>query len=154
MILIQEFILISNLSILNSILKARNMTLKYDLFSEAHYTSIYLRKWNYTFQKCRLEFHSTSNLVFSRISVSGSVEICEFMNISVKLLIYIIKQDSHVYVPSSRPNGWTDWADFFLWTLRGGRGVKKNRKYFFQIFFSKFFFFNIFFSTGNAGPFS
>ena len=28
-------------------------------------------------------------------------------------VIYIIKQDSHIYVPYSRPNGWTDWAEIF-----------------------------------------
>ena len=40
-------------------------------------------------------------------------------------IIYIIKQDIHTYkyVPYSRPNGWTKWAEFFLWTLRGFRGV-------------------------------
>ena len=37
------------------------------------------------------------------------------------LKIYIIKQDIRIYVPYSRPNGWTDWAEIFLWTLRGGR---------------------------------
>ena len=26
--------------------------------------------------------------------------------------IYIIKQDIHIYVPSGRPNGWTEWAEF------------------------------------------
>ena len=28
-------------------------------------------------------------------------------------LIYIIKQDIRKYVPYSRPNGWTDWAEIF-----------------------------------------
>ena len=28
----------------------------------------------------------------------------------------------------SRLNGWTDWGDIFLWTLRGGRGVFKALK--------------------------
>ena len=27
--------------------------------------------------------------------------------------IYIIKQDIRIYVPYSRPNGWTDWAEIF-----------------------------------------
>ena len=27
--------------------------------------------------------------------------------------IYTIKQDIRIYVPYSRPNGWTDWAEIF-----------------------------------------
>ena len=37
-------------------------------------------------------------------------------------VIYIIKQDIRLYVPYSRPNGWTDWAEFFcghLWVAGG-----------------------------------
>jgi len=30
-----------------------------------------------------------------------------------KLTIYILKQDIRIYVHSNRPNGWTEWADFF-----------------------------------------
>ena len=30
-----------------------------------------------------------------------------------KKYIYIIKQDIRIYVPYSRPNGWTDWAEIF-----------------------------------------
>ena len=33
--------------------------------------------------------------------------------------IYIIKQDIRIYVPYSRPNCWTDWAEIF----RGHSGV-------------------------------
>ena len=29
---------------------------------------------------------------------------------------------SYIYVAYSRPNGWTDWAEIFLWILMGGRG--------------------------------
>ena len=34
-----------------------------------------------------------------------------------ELLIYIIKQDIRIYkyVAYKRPNGWTDWAEFFSW---------------------------------------
>ena len=28
-------------------------------------------------------------------------------------IFYIIKQDIRLYVPYSRPNGWTDWAEIF-----------------------------------------
>jgi len=34
------------------------------------------------------------------------------------IIIYKIKQDIHIYVAYSRPNGWTEWAEFFsehLW---------------------------------------
>ena len=53
-----------------------------------------------------------------------------------------IKQDIHIYVAYSRPNGWTDWANFFC----GHSWLKKieilfSKKILFQIFFSKFFFF-------------
>ena len=27
---------------------------------------------------------------------------------------YIIKQDIHIYVPFGRPNGWTEYAEFFV----------------------------------------
>ena len=37
--------------------------------------------------------------------------------------IFMIKQDIHIYVAYSRPDGWTDWAEIFLWTLMGDRGV-------------------------------
>ena len=30
---------------------------------------------------------------------------------SDRSIIYIIKQDIRIYVPYSRPNGWTDWAE-------------------------------------------
>ena len=30
-----------------------------------------------------------------------------------KLTIYILNQDIRIYVHSNRPNGWTEWADFF-----------------------------------------
>ena len=54
-------------------------------------------------------------------------------------LIYIIKQDiMNIYVAYSRPNGWTERAEFFLGTLMGGWGMfqaKTNRTFFFKLFF-------------------
>ena len=38
----------------------------------------------------------------------------------------------YIYVPYSRPNGWTDWAEIFVDT-HGWPGVKK-----FETFFKKF----------------
>ena len=38
---------------------------------------------------------------------------CNIINLIELDYIYIIKQDSHIYVPYSRPNGWTDWAEIF-----------------------------------------
>ena len=29
-------------------------------------------------------------------------------------IIYIIKQYIRIYIPYSRSNGWTEWADFFV----------------------------------------
>ena len=43
--------------------------------------------------------------------------ICIIIIIQYFNKIYIIKQDIRIYVPYSRPYGWTDWADM------GGRGV-------------------------------
>ena len=60
-------------------------------------------------------------------------------------LIYIIKQDSHIYVPYSRPNGWTDWADIFCGhsgVAEGWHRLKKNSKIFFKIYFFSTFFFH------------
>ena len=42
--------------------------------------------------------------------------------------IYIIKQDIRIYVPYSRPNGWTDWAEIFCghsWLAGGCYRLKK-----------------------------
>ena len=39
---------------------------------------------------------------------------------NLEYTIYMIKQDIHIYLPYSRPSGWTEWADFFLLTLMGG----------------------------------
>ena len=61
--------------------------------------------------------------------------------------IYIMKQDIRIYVPYSRPNGWTDWANIFCghsWVARGCLRLKKNWNLFFKICFP----------TGNAGPFN
>ena len=33
-----------------------------------------------------------------------------------------------MYVADSQPNGWTDWAEVFLWALRGGRGTLYAKK--------------------------
>ena len=45
----------------------------------------------------------------------------------------------YIHVEDSRPNGWTDWAEVFLWALRGGRGVLlvKKIKNFLKTFFSR-----------------
>ena len=48
----------------------------------------------------------------------------------------------HIYVPSGRQTGWTEWANFFLWTLMGSLGVTKANKKIFKFFFS----------MGYAGP--
>ena len=40
----------------------------------------------------------------------------------------MIKQDIYIYVAYSRPNGWTDWAEFFgghSW-VAGGRVKTQN----------------------------
>ena len=60
--------------------------------------------------------------------------------------IYIIKLDILIYVPNSRPNGWIEWADIFLWILIGSLGVTKakNKK-------NSNFIFLTFFSTASAG---
>ena len=50
-------------------------------------------------------------------------------------VIYIIKQHIHIYVPSDRLNGWTEWTDFFR-ELMGGPGVSTYAKKV-EIFFYK-----------------
>ena len=35
-------------------------------------------------------------------------------------IYYKVRQDIRIYVPSGRPNGWTEWAEFFFWTLMSG----------------------------------
>ena len=59
------------------------------------------------------------------------------------LSIYIIKQDIRIYVPCSRPNGWTDWADIFCghsWVAGGCYRLKKFKFFFQNFFFRKFFY--------------
>ena len=51
------------------------------------------------------------------------------------LIIDIIKQDIYINVPSGRPNGSTEWGEFFC----------GHFLFVCQIFLS-------YFSTGNAGP--
>ena len=46
-------------------------------------------------------------------------------------MVKIIKQDSHIYVPYSRPNGWTDWAEIFCghsWVAWGWYRLKIQKK--------------------------
>ena len=60
------------------------------------------------------------------------------------LQIYIIKQDIRIYVPYSRPNGWTEWAKIFCghsW-VAGGCYRLKNQNFFFPKFFFQHFFFH------------
>ena len=40
--------------------------------------------------------------------------------------IYIIKQDIHINVAYSRPNGWTEWAEFFVDTVTGNPESKET----------------------------
>ena len=64
-------------------------------------------------------------------------------------ILMIIKQDIliYIYVVYSRPNGWTDWADFFCghsWVAGECYRLKKleffDPKYFFQKFYFNFFY--------------
>ena len=73
-----------------------------------------------------------------------------FNSFNIFPFIYTIKRDICVYVPYSRPNGWTEWADFFLcgysWV---GQRLKerfecKHENY--NIFVKFFFTFNILFN--------
>ena len=53
-------------------------------------------------------------------------------------MLNIIKQDICIYVPYSRPNSWTDWADIFCGhsgVAGGWHRLKKIRKFFFQNLF-------------------
>ena len=50
---------------------------------------------------------------------------------------FIIKQDSHIYVPYSRPNGWTDWAEIFCGHSEVAGGCHRLKK--FEIFSFKIF---------------
>ena len=89
-------------------------------------------------------------LWFKKLGVEGGLFFSfRFSCIFVCLLIYIIKQDIHIniYVAYSRPNGWTDWAEFFCgqsWVAGGCYRLKNST------FKNNFYFF----STGNAWPFS
>ena len=50
---------------------------------------------------------------------------CWTMDILVVVYIYTIKQEIRIYVPYSRPNGWTEWAEFVCghsWVAGGNIG--------------------------------
>ena len=70
-------------------------------------------------------------------------------NVTLIPSMYVIKQNIrfYIYIAYSRPNGCTNWAEIFLWALRGGRGLLSAKKI--RTIFSL-----IFFSAGNAGPYS
>ena len=79
-------------------------------------------------------------LWFKKLGVEGGLFFSfRFSCIFVCLLIYIKKQDIHIniYVAYSRPNGWTNWTEFFC----GHSGVARRcyrlifSNFCFQIFF-------------------
>ena len=112
------------------------------------------RKWEVPLLPAMLLF--TSRILTSfhlSKTMAAFKQNCNVINLIELDNIYIIKQDSHIYVPYSRPNGWTDWAEILCGHsgVAGGCYRLKNRNFFFL--FEKFFF-QIFFFTGNAGPFS
>ena len=59
------------------------------------------------------------------------------------VLIYIIKQDIHIYVPSSWPNGWIEWAEILFNKLMSSLGVTQAEKIkiLIKIFFKNLTFF-------------
>ena len=42
-----------------------------------------------------------------------------------QLISFTVETFVNIYVVYSRPNGWTDWAEIFLWTVMGYR--QKNQ---------------------------
>ena len=70
----------------------------------------------------------------------------------IVFFFYIIKQDIRIYVPYSRPNSCTEWAEFLCGHsgVFGGCFRLKNR-FFSKKIFSKLFF-NIFFPRATPGP--
>ena len=65
--------------------------------------------------------------------------------ITLHVYIFIIKQDIRLYVPYSRPNGWTDWAEIFWGRSWVAGGCYRQKK----IVFSNIFFFDNFFFHGQ-----
>jgi len=75
-----------------------------------------------------------------KFSQFGSAVWQLFYDSNVNIIVKI-KQDIHIHVSYSRPNGGTEWAEIFCgdsWVAESVLGLKK-----------KFYIF----STGNAGPF-
>ena len=68
------------------------------------------------------------------------------------IYIYIIKQDIRIYVPYSRPNGWTDWAEIFCGHsgVAGGCFRQKKSIIFLKTFLKKIK--NFFFLRATLGP--
>ena len=59
--------------------------------------------------------------------------------------------NKHSYVPYSRPNGWTEWAEFLCGHLRlawgGGSDIAQKN----SIFLKTFFFFKFVFPMATPG---
>jgi len=60
---------------------------------------------------------SGMNRIRTIIRKRGNIRSCPFLTKQYIIfschIIYVIKQDIHIYVPSSRQNGWTRWAEIF-----------------------------------------
>ena len=78
-----------------------------------------------------------STFITISVNFSGNLLVVKFVcilsyskkgvtcKLSNNFTFYIIKQDSHIYVPYSRPNGRTDWAKIFCghsWVAGGDIG--------------------------------
>ena len=78
--------------------------------------------------------------------------------IDIFIIIYIIKQDIHIYVAYSRQNNWNDLAEIFFFIFpRADSGPSASIRYlrismhfgrvyfFLSVYFLSFLFFDIFF---------
>ena len=64
--------------------------------------------------------HMFAIYLYNSIYLDRTVRVCDITNcnfpdeynkVFFTVYIYIIKQDIEIYVPSGRPNGWTEWAE-------------------------------------------
>ena len=62
------------------------------------------------------------------MSTISGLKILGFENWNIQSLqffcnLYNKTRHSYIHVAYCRLNGWTDWAEIFLWTLMGGRWI-------------------------------
>ena len=108
-----------------------------------HSLAVYILQYGIFLQ---LEYH-TSNCLQSINQHLGQYQMESYGPMKKYIIIidtiYIIKQNSRIYVTDSRPNGWTEWAKKICWkSWLAVRCFRQQQKIVFFNLFALFFFYH------------